>query len=141
MPYSYIEHTADIGIRAEGKDLSEVIGSAAQATLNVMHRTDSVTPSVSITFSVDADETATLVVEVLNELLFIQDRHGLSLKGLKVLEIKEEEEYMRLIGVCTGEKFDAEKHGAKTEVKAATYSGLKYEEGPKECIFECLLDV
>jgi SHS2 domain-containing protein len=36
MPYSYIEHPADIGIHAEGSTLEEAFASGVEAMLNVM---------------------------------------------------------------------------------------------------------
>src|SRR3990172_5434524 len=126
MPYSYMEHVSDVGIRAEGKTLEEAFESGAEAALNVMFDLETIEHTIKITFGADAPDIATLFVEVLNETLSIQDRHGLALKKLETNEIRKIPSGYIFIGTLYGEPFDREKHGVKTEVKGATYSGLKY---------------
>ena len=89
MPYSYMEHVSDVGIRAEGKTLEEAFESGAEAALNVMFDLETIEHTIKITFGADAPDLAALFVEVLNEVLSIQDRHSLAVKSLKVDEIKK----------------------------------------------------
>ena len=89
MPYSYIEHVSDVGIRAEGKALEDAFESGAEAMLNVMFNLETIEHTIKITFGADAPDLAALFVEVLNEVLSIQDRHSLAVKSLKVDEIKK----------------------------------------------------
>jgi SHS2 domain-containing protein len=81
-------------------------------------------------------------VEVLNETLSIQDTHSFAFKRLAAGEIKKLDNVYRFIGTAYGEPLDLEKHTVKTEVKAATYSGLSYKKVAEDKhIFECILDV
>ena len=141
MPYSYMEHISDVGIRAEGKTLEEAFESGAEAALNVMFDLETIEHTIKITFGADAPDLAALFVEVLNETLSIQDRHSLAVKSLKVDEIKKTAAGHIFIGTLYGEPFDREKHEVKTDVKAATYSGLKYYEKDGLHVFECVVDV
>ncbi|MFZ3072535.1 MAG: archease [Thermodesulfobacteriota bacterium] len=141
MPYSYMEHVSDVGVRAEGKTLEEAMDCGAEAVLNVMFSLETIERVISITFGADAPDLAALFVEVLNETLSIQDRHCLAFKGLRTQEIKKTGAGYVFIGAAFGEPFDREKHEVKTDVKAATYSGLKYYEKDGLHVFECVIDV
>lgn len=141
MPYSYMEHVSDVGIRAEGKTLEEAFESGAEAALNVMFDLETIEHTIKITFGADAPDMAALFIEVLNEALSIQDRHGLALKKLEADEIRKTNAGYIFIGTLYGEPFDREKHEVKTEVKGATYSGLKYYEKGGTHVFECVVDV
>jgi SHS2 domain-containing protein len=142
MPYSYIEHLADIGIHAEGSTIEEAFESGAEAMLNVMFDLSTVNVTENITFGVDGPDLPLLFVEVLNETLSIQDRHGLAFKRLTAGEIKKMDNVCRFIGTAYGEPLDLEKHTVKTEVKAATYSGLSYKKVDEgKHVLECILDV
>lgn len=141
MPYSYMEHVSDVGIRAEGKTLEEAFESGVEAALNVMFGLETIEHTIKISFSADAPDMAALFVEVLNEVLSIQDIHSLAGKSLKADEIKKTAVGWLFIGTLYGEPFDREKHEVKTEVKAATYSGLKYYEKDGVHVFECVIDV
>ena len=153
MPYSYLEHAADIGIRAEGATMAEAIEAAAEATLGVIFGLDTISEGTSVAIKAEAPEPALLLVEVLNELLSIQDRDGLALKRLETKDIAESEGVLVFTGSAFGETLDPKTHELKTEVKAATYSGLSYSikdsastegpasiKGPKH-VFECVIDV
>jgi len=47
----------------------------------------------------------------------------------------------RLKGTAFGEKIDPKKHSVRTEVKAATYFGLKYEFRDGSHYLQCVVDV
>ncbi len=142
MSYSYLEHRADIGIRAEGGTLEEAFESGVEAMLNVMFDLDTIKESMSVSIRAEAADIALLFVEVLNEVLSVQDRDGLALKRLEAEGIRESERGYEFRGLAYGEGFNPERHRVKTEVKAATYSGLDYkrtEEGIH--VLQCILDV
>ncbi|MEE9614664.1 MAG: archease [Thermodesulfobacteriota bacterium] len=144
MGYEYLEHAADVGVRAEGRTMEEAFESGAEAALNVMFDLSSIDETVTVSFAADAPEPALLFVETINEVLSIQDRHGLALKRLVSGEIRKTDDGYRFVGTARGEPLDLNKHAVKTEVKAATYSGLSYTESPDKEMrhaFECVLDV
>ncbi|MDH4226391.1 MAG: archease [Deltaproteobacteria bacterium] len=136
-----MEHTADIGIRAEGAALEEVVEAAAEALLNSVFDLESVSSSISVSFGAEAPDEAAAIVEALNELLFIIDRHSLAVKRLRTVKVIKKAGSVLIIAAAHGEPFNEQRHEVKTEVKAATYSGLKYEEKDVTCSFECVLDV
>ncbi|MCR4287367.1 MAG: archease [Deltaproteobacteria bacterium] len=142
MPYSYIEHISDVCIRAQGHTLEEAFEAGAEAMLNCMFGLETIEEKNSVEIIAEAGEIDLLFVEVMNEVLSIQGRDGLALKRLKAEEISSADGRLTFKGAAFGEKFDPEKHAVKTEVKAATYSGLRYSRGEKDNhILECVLDV
>ncbi len=141
MPYSYLEHTADMGIRAEGSDLAEAFESGAEAVLELFFELDTISVENSVSFGVWSTEPTLLFVEFLNEIISIQDSRGLAFKSVRVLDIKPSEEGLLLTATAYGEPIDLGKHKVKTEVKAATYSGLSYKHFGGRDVLECILDV
>ncbi len=136
-----MEHTADMGIHVEADSLPHTFEESAEAMLNLMFELESKKETGSVTFGIHAKDISMLLVEVLNEILSIQDRHGLAVKRLLTCEIKPRNKGYLFIGTLRGEPFDDSCHPVKTEVKAATLSGLKYEEKEGKHIFECVFDL
>ncbi len=140
MPYTYLEHTADMGIRAEGDTLEQAFESAAEGMLALMYDPKTVGSDKEVPLGASAPDLAEMFIEVLNELLFIQDKNLLALKGLKDCEITEIDGLYTFTGTATGTEF-TDQIAIRTEVKAATYSGLSYEFKRGTHRFECVLDL
>ncbi len=136
-----MEHTADMGIHVEADSLTSAFEESAEAMLNLMFELDSIKETESVTFGVHAKDLPMLFVEVLNEILSIQDRHSLAIKRLLAREVKKDNQEYLFVGTIRGEPFDESRHPVKTEVKAVTLSGLKYEEKDHRYIFECVFDL
>lgn len=141
MPYTYLDHEADVGIRATGSTLEEAFEQGAKAMLNVMWDISTIEERQNILIECEARDIPELFVEVLNEILFKQDVNGLAISRFKIDEIKKADERYKLKGTASGEPLNLEKHTVKTEVKAATYAGLRYEEKEGQHIVQCILDV
>ncbi|MBI3752509.1 MAG: archease [Deltaproteobacteria bacterium] len=142
MPYTYLDHEADVGIRAVGATLEEALQEGAKAMLNVMWDIAKIEEREDVFIECEAADIPELFVETLNEILFKQDVEGLALARLKVAEIKKQEGgRYKLKGTAYGEPLDIDRHSVKTEVKAATYSGLLYEEKDGKHTVQCILDV
>ncbi|OGQ57174.1 MAG: hypothetical protein A3J24_00230 [Deltaproteobacteria bacterium RIFCSPLOWO2_02_FULL_53_8] len=142
MSYGYIEHISDVCIRAQGRTLAEAIESGAEAMFNVSFGLETIAERETVAINAQAPNPELLFVEVLNECLSIQGVDGLALRRIKTLEIKEDNGSLYYTGTAFGEVFDKSRHAAKTEVKAATYSGLTYKSGKDGIhVLTCVLDV
>ena len=141
MPYTYLDHEADVGIRAIGSTLEEAFQEGAKAMLNVMWDISTIEERQNVSIESEARDIPELFVEALNEILFKQDVEGLALDRFEVDEIKKVNDRYRLKGTAYGEPLNLDKHTVKTEVKAATYAGLRYEEKEGQHIVQCILDV
>ncbi len=143
MPYSYSEHVSDIGIRAVGATLEEAFASGIEAALAVMFDTKGIEARPMAEVTASAPEVDLLFVEAINEVLSIVDRDRLAAAGVTGARIKGSNNggYLTFTAVIMGEPFDPDTHDVHTEVKAATYSGLRYAEEAGAHVLECVLDV
>ena len=123
--FEVIDHTADIGIIAYGKDEKEVFTNSAFAMFSLIAELDGVAESVFREVEVTADDEETLLVAWLNELLYLFDVENIIFKRFDIISLDE----LRLRANAYGEKFDPLRHELKTQIKAATYHMLKIEKG------------
>jgi len=141
MAYEYLDHEADVGIRACGATLEEAIAEGARAMFGVMTDINQVGRSVEVPIRCQADDPAALFVECLNELLFQSDVRHLLFADFQVTQLAHTDAGYTLEGVARGEPLDATKHDLWTEVKAATYAGLRYDVEDGRHTLQCVLDV
>ena len=138
MAYEYLEHEADIGILAMGKTREQAFEEGAKAMFNVMVDVEKVEPKKKVEVSAASDQLDTLFVEWLNALLAEKDLKSMAFSEFKVTI--EEGENFRLKAEAWGDELKSEQN-YKTEVKAATYSGLKYKQVFDEHHLQCVLDI
>jgi SHS2 domain-containing protein len=121
--YELIEHTADIGINAFGKDLPEAFASAAYGMFSIIAEVDSVREVETRHVEVSADDVEGLLFEWLNGLLYYFDVEMLLFKRFDIIKFGDN----RLAADCHGEKYDPSRHHLKTGVKSATYHMLEVD--------------
>ncbi len=141
MPFELIEHKADVGIRGIGDSLSKAFEEAGKALFFVMAELGEVRTREEVKVVVHGDSRENLLVEWLNELLYLKDVREMLFSQFKVKEIRQKGEKWELIGAAFGEKIDLSRHRVKTEVKAASYSGLKVGEENGKFVAQCVVDV
>ncbi len=141
MAYEYLDHEADVGIRASGATFEEALAEGARAMFGVMTDLNQVGRSEEVVIHCQAGDLAALFVECLNELLFQSDTRHLLFADFQVTRLTHSGAGYKLEGVARGEPLDAARHDLWTEVKAATYAGLKYEVGDGRHVLQCVLDV
>lgn len=140
MPYQYLDHEADIGILSTGDSLEETFEEGAKAMFNVMVDLDTVEGQQKVEIAVKSTDIVTLFIEWLNELLAQSDIKGMFFSNFHVEQIESLESIYRLRGSAYGEARNSKKHNIKTEVKGATYYGLKvWNNGQHHA--QCVLDV
>lgn len=121
--YELIEHTADIGIKAYGRTLSEAFANAAYGMFSIMTELENVREVETRRVEVSADDIDGLLFEWLNSLLYYFDVETLIFKRFEITEFED----TRLAAVCHGEKFDPDRHQIKIGVKSATYHMLEID--------------
>ena len=139
--YKYLEHGADVGIWASGHTLEEAFVEGAIATFGVMTDIAGVEPTKKVEISCSSTSIPSLFVEWLNELISMADMETMFFSRFKINKLSLVHGLYRLEAEAFGERIDQEKHTIKTEVKAATYYGLKYETKGNEHILQCVVDV
>jgi SHS2 domain-containing protein len=118
--YEVIDHTADIGIIARGRDLNELFNSAARGMLHLLTDEGTGRQDVRREINLEAGDTETLLVEWLNELLYLLDTERLLLFEFDVFI-----EGGKLSAKCRGMAIDRRTYTLKREIKAATYHDLR----------------
>jgi len=134
MRYEFIEHTADIGIKAYGKSLEESFANAATGMFDVMTDVSKVEPIGEYEVRVKSDNLENLLVDWLGELLFLHETQDVLLSEFDV-----KLENLSLEAKVRGETIDREKHELRDDVKAVTYHMLEVNE--KEGYVKVLLDI
>lgn len=125
--FEIIEHTADIGINAYGRNLAGAFANAAYGMFSIIAELESVREAESRRVEVSADDLESLLFEWLNSLLYYFDVEMLIFKRFDIIEFRD----TRLVADCYGEKFDASRHRIKTGVKSATYHMLEVDRQKK----------
>jgi SHS2 domain-containing protein len=140
MPFEYLDHTSDVCIRATSNTLSDAFCEAARAMFNLMVDIRKVNPKRSININVSAYSVETLLVEWLGELLSRKDLSGLVFSQFDA-SIEDNQGIFNLSGSAFGEALDASRHDPRTEVKGATYAGLRVWQENGQFIAKCVVDV
>jgi SHS2 domain-containing protein len=121
--FELIEHTADIGLNAYGKNLPEAYANAAFGMFSIIADLENVKEIEARRVQVSADDVAGLLFEWLNALLYYFDVEMLLFKRFDMLEFGD----TRMTAECRGEKYDPARHKIKTGVKSATYHMLEVD--------------
>lgn len=141
MPFEILDHEADAGVRGIGRTVEEAFTEGARGMFSLMIELERVLPKQVVEVECRADSLETLFVAWLGRLLLERDRGGLALAEFEVQIDKDAGAY-RLQGRAWGEPLDPQRHGAKVEVKAATYAGLKLGRTPTGDYFvQCVVDL
>ena len=135
--FETLDHTADIGIIAYGKDIAEIFVYAAKGFLSLIVDPRHVEPKEKIDIEVGAPDREALLVNWLNELIYLLGVKEVLLKDFKVISISD----INLKVQASGEKIKKNKHHFIREVKAATYHKLKIEQTVEGWRAQVIFDV
>ena len=116
-------HTADVGIRAYGVNINQAFANAARALFSLITELDDVEEFLHRDIELTAPDEESLLVEWLNELIYLFDTENIVFKRFDVTKLNNRQLKAR----SYGEKVDSSKHCLKTGVKAATYHMLKVD--------------
>jgi len=142
MPYEFLDHEADIGIRAWDKTLEKAFAKGAEALFEIMVDTKKVKKVSSVGITCEGRDIPALFVEWLNKLLTEAGIKKMVFRDFKVTSIEPfGYDLYKLKGTAYGEKLNPKKHTLKVEPKAATYFGLKYEFKNGNHYLQCVVDV
>ena len=119
--FRILEHPADIGFEAFGSTREEVFANAARALFHLIIDLDSVEPRTEVAVRVEGSNPASLLINWLSELLFLNDAEDWLFSEFAVEQLDDRS----LAARVRGEKFDRTRHRAKLQVKAITYHQLE----------------
>ena len=121
--FEVIEHTADIGIRAYGIDLSKAFTNAARGMFSLITDLAKVNEVLYRDVEITAPDREILLVKWLNELVYLFDAELILFTRFHIGTLTDTGFQAR----CYGEKVDKSRHELKRGIKSATYHMLKVE--------------
>lgn len=119
--YRLINHTADLGIEVYGEGLQELFSNAGFALFDIMTDISRVRETTEKFITVEGNDLEQLMVNWLNDLLYLFDVEGLLFKRFEVQEVADN----HLKALVVGECYDPDRHIMETAVKAATYHQIQ----------------
>ena len=135
--YDIVEHTADIGIKAYGSTLKELFEHSARGLFDIIADLDGLKPSTSIKVKLEAVNTEELLVSWLDELIYNFYTKNIIFSEFKITALSDK----RLEAEVFGKHIGNRKSRLKTEVKAATYHGLKIDKTKGRYEVQIIFDV
>ena len=136
-PFEILNHTADIRIRACGKDLKELFKHAAFGMFNILADLEGITTSTKLQIKLEAPDSEELLIEWLDELLYNFYTKHIIFSKFNIIELSPTKLTAEVKGRFIGEN----KNRLKTEIKAATHHDLKIREKDGYCTVEIIFDV
>lgn len=137
MPVEVLEHTAEVGLRARGDSLEQLLAELAAGLFGLITDPTSVQERERWEVEVQAEDLTGLVVEWLNELLFLHGRDGMLARRCESHEVSPQ----HLRATVWGEHFDPQRHPRGIEVKSATYHQARVESAAGQWCAVVYLDV
>ncbi|HYY81011.1 MAG TPA: archease [Actinomycetes bacterium] len=132
--FELLEHTADIGIRATGASLEEVFEHATVGLAELLGAWRP-GPGEPAPVAVDAGDPGGLLVDWLNEVIWLREVRDAAVAGVQVEAAGEGRATGALLLAPPAPPVDG------TTVKAATYHRLRVERQPGGWLAEVYLDV
>jgi SHS2 domain-containing protein len=130
-------HTADLAFRVYGETVADLFNNAARALYGAITDRRKIRVRTRQQVDVEAPDQEALLVEWLNQLLYLFDTEGFIGREIQVEEITAQ----RLQAWVGGEPFDPERHEFKTGIKAATYHNLEVKKAAAGWEATIILDI
>jgi SHS2 domain-containing protein len=113
-----------MGIEAWGSSLPELFLHAAQAVLELMADTSQIRPERSLEFEVEGRDVEGLIVNWLNEIIFLHEAKEMLFAEVQVLQFTG----LSIKGRLQGEAIDLERHQLNQLIKGVTYHRLSIKQ-------------
>ena len=134
--FEIVNHTADVGIAAYGANMKQAFTNAAKGLFSLITELDDIEEVLHRDIEVTATDKESLLVEWLNELIYLFDTENIIFKRFDITELNNRQLKAR----SYGEKVDRSRHKLKTGVKATTYHMLKVDKGDG-CKVQVIFDI
>lgn len=132
--FEIIEHTADVGIAAEAATLPELFEQAARGLADISGTWTPGAPDLEIDIQLSGGDLGAVMVDWLNELMYLQEIHDAHYSAFEVKKV-DQETVVAVVGLSTATR------GTGTAVKAATFHKLVVEQRSKGWFARVYVDV
>lgn len=140
MPYSVMEHTADVGLELSAPTLPELFSEALRGMADIVTDAEALTAAVERSVELEADAPELLLIELLGEALYRFEVDGELFWRARV-EVREGSGSWSLRGAMIGERLDPDRHPHKVAIKAVTYHRLEVREGGEGWTGRVIFDI
>jgi len=137
MPWQWVDHTADVGLRVEAPTQAALFEDAGRALVAlIVEDPGTVEARETLRFDLHADDPADLLFDWLQALLV-----AFELRHLLLTRFRVTLEGPGLHAIATGEFVDPARHRLAHEVKAITYHGLSLRPTDEGWLAEVVVDI
>jgi SHS2 domain-containing protein len=137
VSWETFEHEADVGLVIRGSDGPKLFSEAGQALFSLVCDLERVEERERYPLAGEADSVEPLLVDWLNDLVFLFQARGIVCRRFSFLAWSE----TAYTAEALGEPVDVSRHSPRDLVKAATYHGLSVEEREGGLEARVILDV
>ena len=135
--WEYFEVPADVGVRAWGATLEACFRQCGLAVFNLIVPLEAVSPAEGREVGARGESAETLLVNWVNELLYLHDIEGFAVRDVQLPRIEGD----RVHALLTGEPVDPARHPRGILVKAATFHELALVREPGRVSARLVLDL
>jgi SHS2 domain-containing protein len=135
--YSLLDHPADLGIEAFGRNLPEAFEQAALGLISIILDPDRITHSQLKEIVIEGTDFEQLLVKWLTEVLYLYDGESFAGGKFEIIELSPNKLRARVLG----EAFDLERHSPRLDVKAITYHQLLLKQDDSGAQIRVFLDI
>ena len=121
--YRFLQHTADAKFQAFGQTLEEAFSHAALAVASLMWDWEKIDDKTDIPVSIEGMDLAQLLVDFLEELLYLRETRDFLLGSTGQISIQPKDDGWSLRAVFKGDSY-ASKYEIYGDVKAITYNEI-----------------
>ena len=139
--FEFLEHTADVFIRAHGKTMEETYENAALAMFETMTDSAKINQAQEQTLEVEAEDQYALLYNWLEALLVKFETENVLYSKFQITDWQETAEIFKFKAKVWCEKFDPHKHPQKVGVKAITYHRMVIIREKDSVVLEFILDI
>lgn len=136
--FELLDHTSEVGFRAEGQTLEEAFENAGTALFEIMTDTEEIETTHSVELSVESKDLEALLYDFIDDLIYRTEAEKMFLAAFD-LSIEPMNRGYRLDGTGRGEPISMDMR--RQEVKAPTYSDIRIEETDDGWVIEMFVDV
>ena len=132
LRFKQIDHPSDVGIIAYGKDRKEIFENAAYGMFSIIADLNTVEAAQSLKVKVEANDPEELLVNWLNELLYIFETKKMLCKEFRIKKMDNK----KLEAEVIGEEINPARQTLYSAIKAATYNQLQIGENQAKIVFD-----
>ena len=135
MKFKFLEHTADIKFRAEGKNEEEVFKNSALALKEVICDKKKIKELKSKKIKIEGKDLESLLYNFLEQIIYLLEAENFLISSIREIKIKN----LKLKAVILGDK--ASNYEFNNEVKAVTYNEMFVKKEKGKWVSQVVLDV